>query len=110
MQPSRVEHAAVSDNGEWLATTDYREPTGPFHPEVHLKIWSWDHESESWMLNTRIERPHALARVSPLAFRPKVSEDDDLFLITVGGDGNIKSWGIRTQKVKTGLAEGTLAY
>ena len=108
-QPSRVEHAVVSDNGEWLATIDYREPTGPFHPEVHLKIWWWDHKSEFWILNTRIERPHALAKVSALAFRPRASEDDDLFLITVGGDGNIKSWGIRTQKVKSGLAEGMLA-
>ncbi|EPT01493.1 hypothetical protein FOMPIDRAFT_1120096 [Fomitopsis schrenkii] len=104
-QPSRVEHAVVSDDGEWLATVDYREPTGPFHVEVHLKIWWWDHKSESWILNTRIERPHALTRVSALAFRPKVSEHEDLFLITVGGDGNIKSWGIRTQKVKSGIAE-----
>ncbi|KAH9836956.1 WD40 repeat-like protein [Rhodofomes roseus] len=103
--PARVEHAVVSDSGEWMATLDHRDPDGTFHGEVHLKIWWWDHKSEFWILNTRIERPHGLSRVSALAFRPRASGNDDLFLVTVGADGNIKSWGIRTAKQKSGNVE-----
>ncbi|KZT75043.1 hypothetical protein DAEQUDRAFT_753684 [Daedalea quercina L-15889] len=105
LQPSRVEHAVVSDSGEWMATIDRREPDGPFHGEVHLKIWWWDHKSEYWILNTRIERPHGLSRVSALTFRPKTNGNDELFLVTVGADGHIKSWGIRMAKQKSGNTE-----
>ncbi|KAH9937268.1 WD40 repeat-like protein [Fomitopsis serialis] len=87
LQPSRVEHAVVSDSGEWMATIDR---------QVHLKIWWWDHKSEFWILNTRIERPHGLSRANG---------NDEMFLITVGADGNIKSWGIRTVKQKSGNME-----
>ena len=76
-------------------------------PEVYLKIWQWDRKSSFWILNTRIDRPHGPHRVSGVAFRPRAHTQSDLLLATVGQDGNIKTWRIRSVKTKDEGVEGS---
>ncbi|RPD82358.1 WD40 repeat-like protein [Lentinus tigrinus ALCF2SS1-7] len=101
LQPARVERTVLSDSGDWMATVDTREGDDAFKPEVYLKIWQWDRKSGFWILNTRIDRPHGSKRVSGIAFRPGMRSTDDLLLATVGEDGNIKSWRVRSVKTKS---------
>ncbi|CCM03120.1 uncharacterized protein FIBRA_05241 [Fibroporia radiculosa] len=104
LEPSRVEHAVISYSGEWMVTIDYRDADGTFHGEVFMKFWWWDHKSQFWILNTRVDRPHGLKKVVGVAFRPKAAAPEDL-LVTVGQDGNIKTWGIRLVKRQSGEIE-----
>ncbi|KAJ6604806.1 WD40 repeat-like protein [Mycena vulgaris] len=57
-----------------------------------------------WILNTRVDRPHGLAKVTDAAFSPS-SEGQPVLLATIGGDGNTKTWRIRTAKDKAGPTE-----
>ncbi|KAJ8468395.1 hypothetical protein ONZ51_g9678 [Trametes cubensis] len=101
LQPSRVERAVLSDSGDWMATVDYREAEESFRAEVYMKIWQWDRKGGFWVLNTRIDRPHGLKKVTGVAFRPRARTQDDLLLATTGEDGHIKTWRIRSVKTKT---------
>jgi len=99
-----VERAVVSSSGEWMATVDAREEDEVFHGERYLKIWWWDQKSGHWILNTRVDRPHGLGRVTDLSF----SSSSPVYLATAGEDGNAKIWGMRTVKNRAGEAEGKL--
>ncbi|KZT02424.1 WD40 repeat-like protein [Laetiporus sulphureus 93-53] len=105
LEPPRVEQAAISDSGEWMVTVDRRERGDAFHAEMHLKVWSWDPKSQSWLLNTRIHRPHGADKVTAVAFRPGARSADSLLLVTTGEDGNVKTWRIRSAKSKSGAIE-----
>lgn len=101
LEPCRVEFTAVADSGEWMATLDTREGSDSFRGEVYLKLWSWDRKNNSWTLNTRIDRPHGLSRVSAISFRPRSKDNFSLLLVSTGEDGSIKLWGVRTTTNKT---------
>ncbi|KAI0756804.1 WD40 repeat-like protein [Daedaleopsis nitida] len=101
LQPARVEHVILSDTGDWMATVDTREGDDSFRTEVYMKIWQWDRKSNFWILNTRIDRPHGSNRLCGIAFRPGMRCSEDLLLATVGEDGNIKTWRIRSVKTKS---------
>ncbi|GLB35879.1 putative WD40 repeat-like protein [Lyophyllum shimeji] len=102
--PTYVEHAVISSSGEWLATIDVREADDGFRDEIYLKIWRWDQKSGRWTLNTRVDRPHGLKRVTCLAFSP-VSKNPSIHLVTTGKDGNVKTWGLRSVKNKAEVTE-----
>ncbi|KAI0931755.1 hypothetical protein AcW1_000923 [Taiwanofungus camphoratus] len=104
LEPSRVQRVVISDSGEWMATVDSREPDGSFRGEVYLKLWRWDYKAAIWILNTRVDRPHALTRVTGIAFSPG-GMSKGLILVTTGEDGNVKSWRIQSTKNKSGEAE-----
>lgn len=110
LQPARVERTVLSDSGDWMATIDTREGDDSFKPEVYMKIWQWDRKSGFWILNTRIDRPHGSKRVSGIAFRPGMRSTDDLLLATVGEDGNIKTWRVRSVKTKSEGVEGASCF
>ncbi|PFH49807.1 hypothetical protein AMATHDRAFT_146767 [Amanita thiersii Skay4041] len=105
IDPPRVEKVAVSPCNRWMATIDAREKDDSFHGETYLKIWEWDHKTGFWILNTRIDRPHGLARVTSLAFSPSPSLSRNVYLASTGDDGAVKIWGIRTVKDKSGQTE-----
>ena len=109
LEPSRVEQAVVSSSGEWLATVDSREGDEFFRGEVYLKVWRWEGSVGLWTLNTRIDRPHGLAKVTSIAFSPN-DTFGGTFLVTAGEDGYLKSWRIRsvTDK-KTGISDGAFS-
>ncbi|KAI0361404.1 WD40 repeat-like protein [Trametes cingulata] len=101
LQPARVERVVLSDSGDWMATVDSREADESFRAEVYMKIWQWDRKAGFWILNTRIDRPHGLKKITGVAFRPCARTQDDLLLATTGEDGNIKTWRIRSVKTKS---------
>jgi NET1-associated nuclear protein 1 (U3 small nucleolar RNA-associated protein 17) len=59
-------------------------------------------------LNTRIDRPHRLDRVTSVAFSPGFKDRLTLQLVTTGDDGTVKVWRIRTVTEKNGGVEGKL--
>ena len=95
--PARVENVVVSLSGLWMATVDSRVGDGDFRPEVYLKFWTWAQKDESWVLNTRIDRPHGTSIVTDLGFNPCVREDESFTLVSTGEDGYIKLWQLRSQ-------------
>ncbi|KAL5519149.1 NAN1_1 [Sanghuangporus vaninii] len=90
---ARVDFVAVSPSGDWMATIDVRDNDEEFSTEVNLKIWRWD--SCTWSLNTRVERPHGPKKVVAMSFCPRMAKSEGL-LMTVGLDGNVKTWCIRS--------------
>ncbi|KAJ7727818.1 WD40 repeat-like protein [Mycena maculata] len=104
IEPCRIERVTLSPSGDWLATLDAREGDEDLHGESYLKIWRWDRKAGFWILNTRVDRPHGLAKVTDVAFAPG-SEGQPLFLVTIGGDSNIKTWRLRATNDKSGPAE-----
>jgi NET1-associated nuclear protein 1 (U3 small nucleolar RNA-associated protein 17) len=105
IDPCRIGQINISPSGDWLATIDTREGDESSHGESYLKIWWWDRKAGFWILNTRIDRPHGLEKVTDVAFSPS-SEGRPALLVTTGADGNTKTWRIRTAKDKSGPAEG----
>lgn len=106
IEPSRVEISVISPSGEWMATIDSRQGDDTFRGEIYLKIWCWDRKTGYWILNTRIDRPHGLHKVTAVAFGPPIKGRFPLSLVTTGGDGYIKTWIIRRTKRKSGGSEG----
>jgi NET1-associated nuclear protein 1 (U3 small nucleolar RNA-associated protein 17) len=90
-----------------MATVDARKGDESFHGEVYLKLWWWDKKSGSWTLNTRIDRPHGLTKVTSTAFSP-VQDITALQLVSTGRDGYIKTWRVRKEKTKN-ANEGLLS-
>jgi NET1-associated nuclear protein 1 (U3 small nucleolar RNA-associated protein 17) len=102
-----VETAVTSLSGDWMATVDGRHGDEHFRGEVYLKIWWWDRKAGSWILNTRIDRPHGLMKVTAIAFNPSTDHVSSQ-LVTTGSDGNVKLWRIRCKKRRDGESEGEL--
>jgi NET1-associated nuclear protein 1 (U3 small nucleolar RNA-associated protein 17) len=102
LAPSRVERVVISPSGEWMATIDRREGDESFRGEIYLKIWWWDKKTTFWILNTRVDRPHGLKKVTSMSFNPS----DNIQLVTTGEDRNVKTWRIRSTKDKKGNVEG----
>ncbi|EKM61312.1 uncharacterized protein PHACADRAFT_180447 [Phanerochaete carnosa HHB-10118-sp] len=105
LEPSRVEHAVTSESGQWLATVDSRPALDGFRGEIYIKLWSWDKKKGSWMLNTRIDRPHGLSKVTTVTFRPGDGGCTEQTLVTAGADGCVKMWGVCSTKSKSGEVE-----
>ncbi|KAJ7161422.1 WD40 repeat-like protein [Mycena crocata] len=104
IEPSRIDRVTVSLSGDWMATIDAREGDEDAHGESYLKIWWWDRALGLWTLNTRVDRPHGLEKVTHAAFSP-TSDGWPMFLVTTGADENMKTWRIREAKDKTGHTE-----
>lgn len=107
IESARVDFVSVSASGEWMATIDTRDNEEEFSVEVNLKIWQWN--SSAWELNTRIDCPHGPKRIVAIGFSPLCEEKDDELLMTVGLDGNVKTWCMRNVAAKGGTAEGESA-
>ncbi|KAK7058420.1 NET1-associated nuclear protein 1 [Paramarasmius palmivorus] len=104
LEPSRVQKIAIAPSGEWMASIDARTGDADFQDEVYLKSWHWDKKASTWILNTRIDRPHGLHEITDLSFSPRIG-DHESYLITVGRDGTVKTWRTRPQTGKRSLSE-----
>lgn len=89
-----------------MATVDTRRGDNDFRAEVYLKFWSWDERHAVWMLNTRIDKPHADQKITSLAFSPEQGEGIPLQLVSAGEDGIVKVWRLRDRNLKNGEKEG----
>ncbi|KAL8806127.1 MAG: hypothetical protein Q9182_001528 [Xanthomendoza sp. 2 TL-2023] len=102
----------ISHDGQWLATIDEWKPPKrdltalAFNDaqareeqerrrEIFLKFWTWEGESRTWALVTRIDDPHPAHigvaggknRVLDLVADPSVNR-----FATIGEDGNVRVW------------------
>ncbi|NXN99488.1 WDR75 protein, partial [Rhinopomastus cyanomelas] len=81
---------AFSAQGKWLATVEEREEATD--PELQLKLWFFDEETQSFKLNTSIAMPHEDS-ITGVCFRDTDELDDDsLILVTAGRDRVFKVW------------------
>ncbi|THH10974.1 hypothetical protein EW145_g971 [Phellinidium pouzarii] len=104
IEASRVDFVVVSSSGEWMATIDKQENDEEFSAEVYMKIWQWT--SSTWVLNTRIDRPHGQSNIVAIDFSPQADNTyEDPLLMTIGLDGNVKIWSVRSVKSKGGKVE-----
>jgi NET1-associated nuclear protein 1 (U3 small nucleolar RNA-associated protein 17) len=109
----------ISHDGNWLATVE--EWTPPTHTlqhlasnkhdveverrkrrETYLKIWHWNEESNTWALNTRVDKPHAdesheeANRTFHLVAHPTRAG-----FATIGEDSAIRIWRPRKRDAET---------
>ncbi|NWU94955.1 WDR75 protein, partial [Upupa epops] len=81
---------AFSAQGKWLATVEEREEVTD--PELRLKLWFFDEETQSFKLNTSITMPHE-DNITDMCFRDTDElEDESLILVTTGRDCLFKVW------------------
>jgi NET1-associated nuclear protein 1 (U3 small nucleolar RNA-associated protein 17) len=78
----RVTAARFSPQGTWLVTAERRRDTD----DIALKFWSFDHRSQQYLLNTRVNTPHTHP-ITSLAYNP--TED---MCVTTSFDGTFKIW------------------
>ncbi|KAK0143685.1 WD repeat-containing protein 75 [Merluccius polli] len=76
--------AALDSRGAWLATVEQRSPK---ELEMNLKLWAFDEQTQSFVLNTTIAAPHD-GRISEMCFSPS----GQTTLVTVSLDGHFKVW------------------
>jgi NET1-associated nuclear protein 1 (U3 small nucleolar RNA-associated protein 17) len=95
--PLRVLMCAVSSDGTWMMTIDARDGDESSRVEIYLKFWYWDPHAASWVLNTRIDRPHGPRTVTSLTFKSAAAGSVPV-AATTGEDGTIKLWRLRSAK------------
>ena len=89
-----------------MASIDSRTGDADFQDEIYLKLWHWDKKTAAWTLNTRIDRPHGLGSVLDMSFSPRPNGNAEIYLVTVGSDGTVKTWRTRPQTSKRNSLEG----
>ncbi|XP_073489264.1 WD repeat-containing protein 75 isoform X1 [Aquarana catesbeiana] len=86
--------AAFSNKGEWLATVEELQGNTDTI-DVQMKLWEFNDQLQSFVLNTTISMPHE-DRITSLAFQNKGdSEEGHPALVTTGNDGLFKVWVLR---------------
>ncbi|XP_061313586.1 WD repeat-containing protein 75 [Pezoporus flaviventris] len=80
---------AFSARGKWLATVEEREEAAD--PELQLKLWFYDEETQSFKLNTRVNTPHE-DHITDMCFRDMDECHDSPILVTAGRDCVFKVW------------------
>lgn len=95
--PIEVTKLAISNEGSWLATTEYRNDRETL-PEIRLKFWSLKKENTNFVLNTTIHLPHQ-DEITFMSFSP-VSESRTIHLVTTSKDKSFKIWDLNVDKDK----------
>ncbi|TFK30921.1 WD40 repeat-like protein [Coprinopsis marcescibilis] len=96
MISASVRQVVLSSAGSWMATVDVREEEPGYHPEIFLKIWSWDSKTSTWQLHSRIDQPHGSKHLTNLKFSPQ-NNNSPLYLSSCGEDGAVKIWKSRSK-------------
>ncbi|KAM5151533.1 WD repeat-containing protein 75 [Mantella aurantiaca] len=86
--------AAFSSKGDWLATVE--ELQGKTDTlDVQMKLWEFNDQLQSFVLNTTISMPHE-DRITSMVFQNRSdSEEGYPSLVTAGNDGLFKVWVLR---------------
>lgn len=91
LYPTEVTNAAFSSHGDWLATVDMWDD-GVMTPDIQLKFWKYQSESQEYALNTVVHYPHD-KKVVDLKFRPHGDDLDVVHsVVTSSADGKFKTW------------------
>ncbi|KAL1916581.1 uncharacterized protein VTP21DRAFT_5772 [Calcarisporiella thermophila] len=94
---SHVDHVAFSRSGEWMATVDSRDDENT-KPELYLKFWQFDPDTQSYILNTRADYPHE-KEVTRVVFHPHAKESP--MCVTVSRDGKFKVWQLQRHSTES---------
>ncbi|KAM4731404.1 WD repeat-containing protein 75 [Anableps anableps] len=89
LEQFQVVGAAFDGPGGWLATVEERQQKAA-EVEVNLKLWAFDEQTQSFVLNTTVSAPHE-ARITAMCFDPAPASRTTL-LVSCGGDGHFKAW------------------
>lgn len=89
---AHVAHVAFLHNGEWMATVDMRDDKVTT-PELFLKFWRWDPDTQGYKLHTRVDYPHTKP-ITSLTFNP-ISRQGPM-AITTSEDKTFKVWNLST--------------
>ncbi|KAF6041379.1 WDR75 [Bugula neritina] len=91
---TRIELVDFTADGSWMVTVE--RWSGSYSEQCRMKLWFYDTETSSYVLNTDIDRPHQ-GGVASVRFSICASEDDSqtIMLVSVGSaDRKFKLWRI----------------
>ncbi|KAI7871378.1 WD40-repeat-containing domain protein [Mucor mucedo] len=100
---AHVAHVAFLKTGEWMATVDMRDDKVTT-PELFLKFWRWNPDTQAYTLHTRVDYPHAKP-ITSLIFNP-VSTMGPM-AITTSEDKTFKVWHLNTDLANHGNRAAT---
>ncbi|KAM9851318.1 WD repeat-containing protein 75 [Aulostomus maculatus] len=87
LQQFEVVKAAFDSSGNWLATVEERQQEDT---ELNLKLWAFDEQTQSFVLNTTISAPHE-ARITAMCFCC-AADSRTTMLVSTSKDGHFKAW------------------
>lgn len=90
---AHVAHVAFLKSGEWMATVDMRDDKVTT-PELFLKFWRWNPDTQAYKLHTRVDYPHAKP-ITSLIFNPVSAKGP--MAITTSEDKTFKVWHLNTE-------------
>uniref|UniRef100_A0A673YGT6 WD repeat domain 75 n=1 Tax=Salmo trutta TaxID=8032 RepID=A0A673YGT6_SALTR len=82
-----VVKAAFDTRGDWLATVEERTQKGS-ELEINLKLWAYNEQTQSFVLNTTVTAPHE-DQITAMCFSPS---PETTMLVTISFDGHFKAW------------------
>uniref|UniRef100_A0A669C0L2 WD repeat domain 75 n=1 Tax=Oreochromis niloticus TaxID=8128 RepID=A0A669C0L2_ORENI len=89
LQQFEVVKAAFDASGLWLATVEERHQKAA-ELELNLKLWAFDEQTQSFVLNTTISAPHD-AQITAMSFR-QTADSQTTLLVSTSKDGHFKAW------------------
>uniref|UniRef100_A0A7N6AKN3 WD repeat-containing protein 75 second beta-propeller domain-containing protein n=1 Tax=Anabas testudineus TaxID=64144 RepID=A0A7N6AKN3_ANATE len=89
LQQFEVVKAAFSASGKWLATVEERKQKIA-ELELNLKLWEYDEQTQSFVLNTTISAPHE-AQITAMCFC-QAPDSQTTMLVSTSKDGHFKAW------------------
>ncbi|XP_036966398.1 WD repeat-containing protein 75 isoform X1 [Acanthopagrus latus] len=102
LQQFEVVKAAFDASGNWLATVEERKQKGA-ELELNLKLWAFDEQTQSFVLNTTISAPHE-AQITGMCFS-HAADSQTTMLVSTSKDGHFKAWQLAAQS-QTDADEG----
>ncbi|CAG5865904.1 WD repeat-containing protein 75 [Menidia menidia] len=89
LEQFEVVKAAFDGSGNWLATVEERKQRAT-ELELNLKLWAFDEQMQSFVLNTTISDPHE-AWINAICFDQAASSQTTM-LVSTSRDGYFKAW------------------
>ncbi|XP_076013135.1 WD repeat-containing protein 75 [Genypterus blacodes] len=89
LEQFEVVKAAFNAQGNWLATVEERKQKAA-ELEFNLKLWAFDEQTQSFVLNTTISTPHE-AQITAMCFCC-AADSQTTMLVSTSKDGRFKAW------------------
>uniref|UniRef100_G3NDZ3 WD repeat domain 75 n=1 Tax=Gasterosteus aculeatus aculeatus TaxID=481459 RepID=G3NDZ3_GASAC len=92
LQQFKVVKVAFDASGNWMATVEERKQKDA-EQELNLKLWAFDEQTQSFVLNTTVADPHE-SRITAMCFCQAAASQTTM-LISASEDGHFKAWQLR---------------
>ncbi|XP_037345235.2 WD repeat-containing protein 75 [Pungitius pungitius] len=89
LQQFKVVKVSSDASGSWMATVEERNRNAA-ELELNLKLWAFDEQTQSFVLNTTVSAPHE-SRITAMCFCPAAASQTPT-LISASADGHFKAW------------------